>query len=994
MPLLPGLITAPASRIGAAAQNALEVARFGGLETDEQPSPYEVVAERPVFRLRRYYPPSTSTRKRPNVPAVLLVPPMMLAAEIYDVAPSTSAVSILHENGVEPWVVDFGAPEKEEGGLERSLTDHVLAVSEAIDRVAEETGRDVHIGGYSQGGMFCYQVAAYRRSESIASVIVFGSPVDNRGTLSFGLPEELLTRGASFLADNVLARYALPAWASRTGFRLMDPAKSLRQRIQFLRNIHDREALLPKERQRRFLEGDGWVAWPGPALAEVVKQFGVHNRMVSGGFVIEGRLVTLADMTCPVLAFVGETDDIAPAHTVRAVRLAAPRAEIFEVELPAGHFGLVVGSASVKTTWPLVARWARFRDRGESGDKLPEGIEPVSGKEIPEPEPERGLGDRFGTSIELAVGAGVGAAQALAGAAFGATRTARELLGGSDDFSRLSRLGRISSGTRISIGSLVEEQAEKSPEDVALLFEDRGHTRAAVEERVDNVVKGLLEIGVRQGEQVGVLMQTRPSALTAVVALNRLGAVAVMMRPDGDPQREAELGKVGRIITDPDNGERVAEETGRPVFVLGGGGGPRQLAEGLVDMERIDPDEVSPPAWYRRNPGRASDLAFILFTGDGDRTRANRISNGRWALSAFGTASAAALTASDTVYSATPVYHPSALLMTIGGAVAGGSRLAVAEAVGPEDFWHEVRRYGATIVSYTWTMLDEIAEAPPNPGERHHPVRLFIGSGMPRSTWKKVSDRFAPARVLEFYASTEGDAVLVNLTGQKPGCKGRPLPGSAEIRIAAYDPMVGKLIEGDDGFAQSCGRHEAGMLLARVRPRAIGGAGGTLRGVFEAGDAWLQTGDLFRRDVDGDYWLVDHVPALVRTTAGVVPAGPIQDALADLPAVRLAQAYGVRGESASEWISVAAVTLREGSSMAPAELNLVLAALGSPGRPQVVRVVERMPVTTWSRIRTAVLRDQGLPNPTRPASAWYWDESKGAYRALTKAARERLLKAS
>ena len=28
----------------------------------------------------------------------------------------------------------------------------------------------------------------------------------------------------------------------------------------------DREALLPREGQRRFLEADGWVAWPGPAM--------------------------------------------------------------------------------------------------------------------------------------------------------------------------------------------------------------------------------------------------------------------------------------------------------------------------------------------------------------------------------------------------------------------------------------------------------------------------------------------------------------------------------------------------------------------------------------------------------------------------------------------------------------------------------------------------------------------------------------------------------
>ena len=66
-------------------------------------------------------------------------------------------------------MVDFGAPEHEEGGLERNLTDHVLAVSDAVDRVREVTGRDVHLGGYTQGGMFCYQTAAYRRSEGLAS---------------------------------------------------------------------------------------------------------------------------------------------------------------------------------------------------------------------------------------------------------------------------------------------------------------------------------------------------------------------------------------------------------------------------------------------------------------------------------------------------------------------------------------------------------------------------------------------------------------------------------------------------------------------------------------------------------------------------------------------------------------------------------------------------------------------------------------------------------
>ena len=219
---------------------------------------------------------------------ILLVPPMMLAAEVYDVSHETSAVTILREHGVDPWVVDFGAPEREEGGLERTLTDHILAVSDAVERVREATGKDVHLAGYSQGGMFCYQTAAYRRNDGLASVVTFGSPVDTRLAMPFGIPEQLATGAADVLADRVFRAWALPAWASRTGFRLLDPVKSLRSRVEFILQLHDREALLPREGTRRFLEADGWVAWPGPAMADFLRQFIAHNRMLQGGFVDRG----------------------------------------------------------------------------------------------------------------------------------------------------------------------------------------------------------------------------------------------------------------------------------------------------------------------------------------------------------------------------------------------------------------------------------------------------------------------------------------------------------------------------------------------------------------------------------------------------------------------------------------------------------------------------------------------------------------------------------
>ncbi|MCW2958899.1 MAG: acyl-CoA synthetase, partial [Solirubrobacterales bacterium] len=352
----------PVARLGAMAQNALEVARFGGLETGDAPSSFEVVSEQRVFKLRRYFADAPTK----GAPAVILVPPMMLAAEVWDVSPHASAVRELHGHGVDVWVVDFGAPEHIEGALERTLADHVIAVSDAVDQVRKIVGKDVHLAGYSQGGMFCYQAAAYRRAKGLASLITFGSPVDTRGVIPFGLPEEAFARGAAFVGEVLGRNGALPAWASRAGFRMLDPVKAVRQQIDFVMQLHDREALLPREAQRRFLQADGFVAWPGPALADFMRQFVAHNRMLRGGFVIEGRLVTLADIACPVLTFVGEVDEIAPPASVRSIVFAAPRAAVYEKALRAGHFGLVVGSAATRETWPAVAAWAKWRE--EAGE--------------------------------------------------------------------------------------------------------------------------------------------------------------------------------------------------------------------------------------------------------------------------------------------------------------------------------------------------------------------------------------------------------------------------------------------------------------------------------------------------------------------------------------------------------------------------------------------------------------------------------------------------
>ncbi|MEE2032218.1 acyl-CoA synthetase [Rhodococcus chondri] len=977
-------VVGPLRRIVATAQNGLEVIRFGGLDAGPSAAPYQVVERTAMYRLRRYFPDSETATS--GIP-VVLVPPMMVSADVYDVTRDKGAAGVLHAAGLDPWVADFGSPDKEEGGWNRTLTDHILALDEIVDHVRDYTGHDIHLAGYSQGGMFCYQVAAYRRSRGIASLITFGSPVDTLAALPFGIPEVVATRSADFLADHVFNRLAISGWMARTGFQLLDPVKTLRSRLDFLLQLHDREALLPREPQRRFLDTEGWVGWSGPAVAELLRQFIAHNRMVSGGFVINDRAVTLAEITCPVLAFVGEVDDIGQPLAVRGIRRAAPRAEVFEYSLRAGHFGLVVGTVAGQQTWPAVSEWVHWQ---EGVGARPGGIVPMAAPD-PHSEGETGvsLGNRFAHTVTTIADVGADVGKGFAEIAAGTVRGARELTGeAARTLPRLARLGQIQPRTRISVGSLLAEQGRRAPQRECFIFDDRVYTYEAVNRRIDNVVRGLVHSGVRPAMHVGVLMETRPpSAMAAATAVSRIGGVSVLLAPGADVAESIRLGNVEKIVTDPENLAR-ATATGLPVLVLGGGD-VRELGiqpgTDVVDLERLDITDVQLPGWYVPDPGLARELAFVLFTGSGDTLQMKRITNYRWALSAFGTASAASLGRGDTVYCLAPLHHSSGLLVSFGGALAGGARIALSRGLDPARFSDEIHRYGVTVVTYTWSMMREILDSPSLHIDDIHPVRLFIGSGMTARLWRRTLEQFAPARILEFYASTEGDIVLANVSGAKIGSKGRPLPGSAEVRLAAYDPVAGRLIEDDRGFVRECGDNEMGVLLGRPGA-ATETFTGVMRGVFEPGDVWIPTENLFRRDADGDYWLLDNKRTVIVTPHGPVYAQPVIDVLGMIPRIDLAVAYGITvGETE---LAVAACTLRENKAPTAAEITAALDELPVDERPDLVHIVPSIPLGPSYRPAVDALRARGLPNPT--VRSWYADHATGTYRRFTKAVAARL----
>ena len=464
-------------------------------------------------------------------------------------------------------------------------------------------------------------------------------------------------------------------------------------------------------------------------------------------------------------------------------------------------------------TWPTVAAWARWR----AGDgELPEAVERVVGEVSPSLE----VRGHVGYGFELAGGGRRrGSARSTLRrrpadrARRPRARPARRR-GSSRDSPGSSRSSRAH-GSRSACS--YEERRRKGPDDIFFLFEDRAYTASEVNERIDNVVRGLISIGVRQGEHVGVLMGTRPSALALVVAISRLGAVAVhaaarrrrRARGRARPGRADHRRPRARALA-ADSSAHVRPRRWRR---------PARPRSADTDMEQIDPGGRA-PAWYRPNPGRASDVAFIVFTGEGARTR-------------------------DEPDHQPPVGAVGVRNRVLGGADRRRHRLQRDPAVSPVGADDEHRRRdrrrraarhgpelrradvlgGGPALRRDRRLLHVDAAARPRRGAARSRASAITRCGCSSARACRggcgAASRGAsgPARVLEFYASTEAGAILVNLRGAKPGCDGAAAARQrrgADRRLRRRAPA--SWCSAPTGFARECGVDEVGMLLARVGP--------------------------------------------------------------------------------------------------------------------------------------------------------------------------------
>jgi len=309
-------------------------------------TPKDTVWKHDKMQLWRY----RSDQRRYATP-VLMVMSLVSRSYIFDLRPGNSLVEYMLKRGFDVFVIDWGIPDHLDADNSISTyTDDYLP--RTVDQILRITGAEsITMNGYCFGGVLALLHAA-AHPEPLRNLITMATPVD---TTAMG-PMNTMTAEGRIDPETLIGDDGnVPASVIESGFKMLKPTGEIADYVNLWDNMWNDDFM--ESYQAMTTWGRDQIPFPGAAFLENVHLFGRQNLLKAGSVPIGGRMVNLADITCPFLSIVGEKDHIVPlAGAVGLTDLVASEDKT-ELVVTSGHVGLFVGRSAQKKTLPPLCDW-------------------------------------------------------------------------------------------------------------------------------------------------------------------------------------------------------------------------------------------------------------------------------------------------------------------------------------------------------------------------------------------------------------------------------------------------------------------------------------------------------------------------------------------------------------------------------------------------------------------------------------------------------------
>ena len=483
--------------------------------------------------------------------------------------------------------------------------------------------------------------------------------------------------------------------------------------------------------------------------------------------------------------------------------------------------------------------------------------------------------------------------------------------------------------------------AAAKPEKLALRMDEVTYTWKEFDAAASKFAGYLKAQGIQPGDFVGICLPDTPNFAITAYGVWRAGAAVLPMNPL-NKSRELEY--------------YLSDSGAKLVVGLAGGDLEKTAAkknvpfvDGLSDLSALPGEPVT-----QDEPRDDSDLAVLIYTsGTTGRPKGAELTHGSMNSNReVNDRTLAEAGEHDVTLGCLPFFHVFGLTCNLNTTVGSSTTLTLLPRFDPRKVLQIIERDKVTIFQGVPTMFQallEVADEPEMKDIDTSSLRVAFsgGSPMPVDTFHRFEKRFN-VTILEGYGLSECSPVVASNhphRPRKPGSIGIPIEG-AEVKL--FDQSDNEVADGEVGEIVVRGP----MLFKGYwnKPEATAES---MRG------GWFHTGDLARRDADGDYFIVDRAKDMIIRGGYNVYPREVEEALYEHPDIVEAAVVGIPDEHYGEEV-VAYVSLRKGSTLDEDGIKaFAKERVAAYKYPRIVHIIDELPKGATGKILKRELPHRG-----------------------------------
>ena len=515
----------------------------------------------------------------------------------------------------------------------------------------------------------------------------------------------------------------------------------------------------------------------------------------------------------------------------------------------------------------------------------------------------------------------------------------------------------------LNLASSFEHSAKEFPNKKAIVCAGQSFTFTQVLAMVNKVANALKAQGIGKGDKVALSCLNLPHFPIVYYGILKAGAVVVPLN----------VLLKGREIA-----YHLKDSQARAYFCFQGTPELPMAQEGLAGFEQTDTCELfcvmtadpaapSPidgvqtlgqfiaeaDAVCDMAPTRPHDPALILYTsGTTGFPKGAQLSHSNMVMNAMCCKDLYRATPDDVHVVVLPLFHSYGQTAQMNTGLISGNTLILIPKFDPEAVLSAIQDEGGTIFggvpTMYWALLNHEDKAKRFDLEKiAKTLRLGISgaASMPVEIIKGIDAKYG-IPILEGYGMSETSpvATFTHLyRKRKPGSVGTPLWG---IEVELFDRNNGVVPVGEVGEVVIRGHNV--MLGYYNKPEATAEA-------FD-GTSWFHTGDLGKKDEDGDLYIVDRVKDMIIRGGYNVYPREIEEVLLTHPDISLAAVLGLPHQSHGEEVA-AFIVLHDGADSSEADIVAwSKEQMAAYKYPRIVHIREALPMTATGKILKKDLR--------------------------------------